>query len=248
MQLTDDEIREILIREKRRKKKRQRVKRRITLLILGVLILVLGVGIFINRNAMVKPRGIIFIDAGHGGVDGGSVVGDRLEKNDTLRLSLAVRDELKDLGFKVYMSRTGDDDVDRAERGNMANRKKANLMISIHRNKAEEGSGVEVYIPKTDDPESRLLGESLMKALVGQGFVEREVRAGTLVSSDDDYAENAVPTMPSCLIEVGFLQDKGDNKLFDEKLEENARVMAEAISETFRQLYEPEETASDEEL
>lgn len=241
MQLTDAEIREILIREKKRKKKRKKLVRRIGLLILFICVLVLAIGIFVNRDARIMGRGVIFIDAGHGGVDGGSKVGDRLEKDDTLRLTLAVKEELQELGFKVYTSRTKDEDVDRAERGKIANKKKAQLFVSIHRNQANEGNGVEVYIPSTNDAASRLLGEKVLAALVSQGFEERTVRVGTLVTENDDYLENSVPDMPSCLVEVGFVSSGKDNKLFDDNLKENAKSMALAIEETFAELYESDE-------
>ncbi len=241
MQLTDEEIRQIILQERRRKKRKQKIKRRITLALILLLIIFLGVGIFMNRGARATARGIIFLDPGHGGVDGGSVVGERCEKDDTLALSLAVSEALKDQGFKVYLSRSDDSDVDRAKRGEMANEKKAGLMVSIHRNKAEEGSGVEVYIPSSNSEEAQLLGNNVMKALVAQGFVERSVRAGTLVTSNDDYLENSVPTMPSCLVEVGFMQDAGDNKIFDEKRDDIARALADAIAETYAAIYEAEE-------
>lgn len=241
MQLTDDEIREILIRQKKLKKRRQKKLRRVVLLIVAVLVIVLTVGIFINKDARINARGIIFIDAGHGGVDGGSKVGSRLEKDDTLALSLAVADELEGMGFKVCMSRTKDEDVDREERGRMANKKKAQLFISIHRNQASEGEGVEVFIPSKNDKESRMLGTKILNALVEQGFVERTVRAGTLITENDDYVENSVPTMPSALVEVGFMQNKHDNRLFDDNLENNARAMAEAIETTFDAIYTEEE-------
>lgn len=238
MQLTDAEIREILIREKRRKLVRKRKFKRVMLLLLAILLLVLAIGIFINRDANVSPRGRIFIDAGHGGVDGGSKVGKRLEKDDTLTLALLVQEDLEKMGFKVYMSREKDEDVDRAERGKMANKKKAQLFVSIHRNQADEGNGVEVFIPAKDDSSSRLLGKNIFEALVGQGFTERTIRAGTLVSATEDYLENSVPTMPSCLVEVGFLQSKKDNTLFDDNLEANAQAIASAIESTFIELYE----------
>lgn len=238
MQLTDAEIREILIREKRRKLRRKKKIKRVVASLCFVLILVLAIGIFINRDAKVTARGRIFIDAGHGGVDGGSKVGKRIEKEDTLTLALSVRDELEKMGFKVYMSRVKDKDVDRAERGNMANKKDAQLFISIHRNQADEGNGVEVYIPSKEDASSRLLGKNIFEALVRQGFAERSVRAGTLVSANEDYLENSVPTMPSCLVEVGFLQSKKDNKLFDDNLDENAVAIATAIESTFIELFE----------
>lgn len=241
MQLTDAEIREILIREKKRKLIRKRKNKRILMLLSFILILVLAVGIFVNKDAVVTARGAIFIDAGHGGVDGGSTIGDRHEKDDTLKLALEVRDNLEDMGFKVYMSRTKDKDVDRADRGKMANKKNAHLFISIHRNQADEGEGVEVYIPSKNDKESRLLGKSVLAALVEQGFTERSLRAGTLISDQEDYLENSVPKMPSCLVEVGFLQNKKDNRLFDENLEANAKALAEAIENTFIKLYEADQ-------
>ena len=241
MQLTDDEIRAILIQEKRRKRKKQRIKRRITLIILVVLILFIGIGVFINRDARVSARGIIFLDPVHGGIDSGSVVGDRYEKNDTLTLSTAVKTELESLGFKVYMSRTEDVDVDRDERGKLANEKNAQIMVSIHRNKAEEGSGVEVFIPSSNTEECQLLGNNIMKALVSQGFAERTVRAGTLTDPNDDYYENSVPTMPCCMVEVGFMQDSGDNKILDENGDAVASAIAQAIESTFAELYEADE-------
>ena len=241
MQLTDNEIREILIREKKRKRKRKRVIRRIVLLIVAVLVLILGIGIFINRDARATARGIVFIDAGHGGIDGGSCVGDRKEKDDTLKLALAVQDELERLGFKVEMSRTKDKDVDREQRGEMANSKKAQLFVSLHRNQADAGEGVEVYVPSDGNKESELLGKNILDALVEQGFARRDVRRGTLVTENEDYYENSVPTMPSCLVEVGFVQNKKDNQLYDDNLEANAEAIANAIESTFASLYEVSE-------
>lgn len=241
MQLTDAEIREILIREKKRKLRRKRKFKKVVFFLCIVFVLVLAVGIYINRDARVSARGVIFVDAGHGGVDGGSTVGKRLEKNDTLKLAKAVRDDLEKMGFKVYMSRDKDKDVDRADRGKMANKKKAQLFISIHRNKADEGSGVEVYIPAKNDKSSRLLGKNVFEALIGQGFAERSIRNGTLVSDKEDYLENSVPNMPSCLVEVGFLQNKQDNQLFDDNLENNAKAVAEAIEATFTELFEADQ-------
>ena len=238
MQLTDQEIREIIIAEKRRKNKRKKKIRKYTTLLVLVLIAVLAVGIFINKDARIRSRGIIFIDAGHGGIDGGSKVGSRLEKNDTLKISLAIKDDLQKMGFKVYMSRTDDTDVDREERGRMANKAKANFMVSIHRNRAEEGDGVEIYIPSSNNAKSKILASKIMKELTAKGFSRREIRAGTLVSKDEDYDENRIPTMPSCLVEVGFMQNKHDNELFDQGMEDNALAIATGIESAFIKIYE----------
>jgi N-acetylmuramoyl-L-alanine amidase len=264
MQLSDAEIREILARRKRAKIRRQKRRRRrflITLLLIIVLIFVL---IRVTRHhgknsgkekeqadsAAAQNRGIIFIDPGHGGMDSGSDDDhDRYEKDDTLRLSLAVRDHLQALGFNVAMSRTEDEMVDRTERGKMANKAGAQLFVSIHRNKADgDGHGVEGFIPKEDDAESRLLGENIMHFLGRVGFTERTIRAGTLPDPNDDYEENAATNMPSVLIEVGFLSSADDNYRFDTYMDRNAAAIADAINYTFMQLHEPEAAAEYEKL
>ena len=253
MPLSDDEIRAILIRKKRQqqKKKRQK-KRRITAI--AILILILAVVIIVSKacggsketsiskeetKAANGSSGIIYLDPGHGGIDGGTADSGRLEKDDNLKLALAVQEELENLGYTVYMSRTTDKDMDVKSRGNDANAKKAKLFISIHRNQSNdgEGTGVEVWIPAANTEDCQILGNNLMNALEVQGFVARGVHSGTLVDPNDDYLENSVPTMTRCLIEVGFTSNANDNKLFDKNLNNNAKAMADAIDKTYGSLY-----------
>ncbi len=245
---TDDEIREILLKEKKQKYRRKILIRRcvavailLALLIFCVVALVRCVSSSSSDDKEQKQAtasaGRIFIDPGHGGVDGGTDANGRLEKDDTLKLALKVRKELKALGYSVEMSRTKDKDVERSQRGQIANDWGAEIFVSIHRNQASEGDGVEVWIPSDDNANSRLLGTRIMNALVKQGFQERTVSAGTLSDSSDDYLENSVPTMPSCLVEVGFTSSEKDNKLFDNNLNANAKAIAKAISSSYKKIY-----------
>lgn len=259
MQLTDAEIREILRRRKIEKIRRQRRRRRILLIVLIVLIAAAVILVRVlgrsgagtgdskddKKAAAGGDRGIIFLDPGHGGMDSGSDDdNDRYEKDDTLKLSLAVRDHLQAAGFTVEMSRTEDEMVDRTERGEMANKCGAQLFISIHRNKAStDGSGIEGFIPKSDDEQSRMLGENIIHFLGRVGFAERTIRAGTLTSSAEDYEELAVTQMPSVLIEIGFLSSEHDNTLFDTNLDKNAKAISDAIEYTFMTIHEPEKAA-----
>ena len=50
----------------------------------------------------------IVLDAGHGGEDPGAVAMDRQEKDDNLRLTLAVGEILKENGMDVVYTRTTD--------------------------------------------------------------------------------------------------------------------------------------------
>lgn len=263
MQLTDAEIREILIRQKQRKKLQQKRKRRRALFFLLLMLIILAIVILkpavliseknekqarkTEREASYTgpPRGTIFIDPGHGGMDSGT--GDefgRYEKEDNLKLALQIKSNLEAMGFTVGMSRTEDKQVDRTLRGQMANDAGAQLFISLHRNQADtDGAGVEAFIPKRNDEGSRLLANNILNALAKQGFEKRSVKSGTLNDPNDDYEELAAATMPAALVEVGFVSNDMDNALFDDNLSNNAKAMAGAIDQTFMTLYEPEKAA-----
>ena len=94
---------------------------------------------------------VIVLDAGHGGKDPGAVgPRKRYEKHVTLGIAKYVRDELKSKGFKVYMTRSRDKSRSLRYRTKYANRKNADVFISIHANStvkrnAHKAKGVETY-------------------------------------------------------------------------------------------------------
>lgn len=121
-------------------------------------------------------------------------------------------------------------------------------MVSIHRNKAGDprAQGVEVFLPKDNNEKSRYLGKQIMKQLNDAGFAKRRVRSGTLVSENNEYDELSVNKMPSCLVEVGFISNKHDNKLFDNNLKGNAKAIADAIDKTYSHYYEKSKKSKDD--
>ncbi|MEA3288767.1 MAG: N-acetylmuramoyl-L-alanine amidase [Campylobacterota bacterium] len=93
----------------------------------------------------------IVIDAGHGGKDPGATNGRKIyEKDIVLNISKFLRQELNRKGFKVQLTRDRDKYVKLGKRTKYANRKKADMFISIHANavpkkKARKARGVETY-------------------------------------------------------------------------------------------------------
>jgi N-acetylmuramoyl-L-alanine amidase len=96
---------------------------------------------------------VIVIDAGHGGVDPGTIgVGGLKEKNITLGIALKlgrlIERNIKDV--KVVYTRKRDVAVDLYKRGKIANEKGGKLFISIHCNstphKPSSAEGFEVYL------------------------------------------------------------------------------------------------------
>jgi len=94
---------------------------------------------------------VIVIDTGHGGKDPGAIgyKGYR-EKVIVLQIGTKLKNILKSRGYKVYMTRYSDKFVKLSNRTKYANRKNADIFISIHANavpkkKAKKVCGVECY-------------------------------------------------------------------------------------------------------
>ena len=101
----------------------------------------------VSREA--KPRGYykVFIDAGHGGTDPGSLGCGYRESDINLQVAKKVESKLKSKGIDVKMSRSSDIYYSLSERSEMANNYGADLFVSIHQNSAEQKSanGIETY-------------------------------------------------------------------------------------------------------
>ena len=105
----------------------------------------------INTNTKYIKNKVIVIDPGHGGKDSGAVGPHRRwEKNVVLKISKYLYSELRKNGFKVYITRNKDKFITLRNRTRLANRKKADMFISIHANsvpksKAKSVTGIETY-------------------------------------------------------------------------------------------------------
>lgn len=94
-------------------------------------------------------RPLVVIDAGHGGHDPGAGSEPLLEKDITLGLARALRDELlRGGGIRVAMTRDDDRFLLLPERSGIARRLNADLFLSIHADSVEgnaEAQGASIY-------------------------------------------------------------------------------------------------------
>jgi len=104
-----------------------------------------------KSNSFVNSMKTIVIDAGHGGKDSGAV-GPKRQYEKTVVLSVAknLYRNLKSKGFKVYLTRSRDKYVSLRYRTRLANKKNADIFISIHANaarkaRASKAKGIETY-------------------------------------------------------------------------------------------------------
>ena len=181
------------------------------------------------ENEFVIPDHIIIcLDPGHGGDDPGAVLGDRQEKDDNLRMALAVRDKLEAYGFEnltVMLTREEDTALELQQRVDIANDAKATLFISIHRNSSpysNQYTGIESLVYNRNSIAGRI-AENINRNLTGVGFANQGIQERT------NLAVLRRTNMPAVLVEVGFINTDRDNARFDSRFNEIAEAIADGI-------------------
>ena len=173
--------------------------------------------------AVVKPTdsGVIIIDAGHGGFDGGAVAHDgTLEKDLNLEVALELERVAKALGLKTVMVRTTDKSTD--SDGEQSGSKKVkdiknrlalmkkyenSIFISIHMNKysTSQPNGTQVFYSPFDG--SKELAELIQKS-VAEHLQPNNKRVIKPATREIYLLYNA--TRPAVIVECGFLSNPGD--------------------------------------
>ncbi len=143
-------------------------------------------------QAVTSPRGvrnkIIVIDAGHGGKDPGAIgYKNYKEKVVVLQIAKRLKKILHARGYTVYMTRDSDKFIKLRNRTRFANKKNADLFISIHANavgkkSAKKAYGLECYfLDKSRSSRAKRVSASENKAdLKDMNFYGKESFLNTL--------------------------------------------------------------------
>lgn len=169
-----------------------------------------------NMNVYAKStKETIMIDAGHGGYDVGSISNfDDYEKDINLDITLLVGKQLKSYGYNVVYTRTSDsvswpsnNKKDLQARCNLAQKKNADLFISIHLNSSEyDASGYEIYCDFTNKTTVKL-SKSILTQL---DQLDYSTNRGLLDTNDTPLYVIANNKVDAILIEAGFISDDSD--------------------------------------
>ena len=162
---------------------------------------------------------VIVVDAGHGGFDGGAVVGNVVEKDINLAISLRLRDLMQVCGYRVSMTREADVSTAQQPSGKARSQKVEDmhnrlqqlesfpnaLFLSIHQNKFQQSrySGAQVFY-SPNHPDSETLAtyiQNQFKALLQPENTREIKKAG----SELFLLYNA--KTPAVLVECGFLSN-----------------------------------------
>jgi N-acetylmuramoyl-L-alanine amidase len=144
------------------------------------------ISIFFMLTACMGPdrsSRLVVIDAGHGGHDCGAQCGGKQEKDAVLQIVRALYGEFKSEGYRVYMTRGSDRFLTLGQRTRIADRKDADVFISIHANaianraRFEVVEGIETYfLQKTRDEKSqRIAARENAAVLQGADDLSRDV-------------------------------------------------------------------------
>jgi N-acetylmuramoyl-L-alanine amidase len=175
----------------------------------------------------------VALDAGHGGRDPGNQIGNHEEKKYTLLLAREVEELLERAGIKTVLTRRSDTYVERSERADLARKAKADLFVSLHYNNASDtsASGVETYavtpfgaeatnggdISLMPHPGNKFDAQSVLLAYEVQRSITRGVDASDRGVRRAGFEVLRKATMPSILIESGFMSNSGESKkVFDD--------------------------------
>jgi N-acetylmuramoyl-L-alanine amidase len=177
----------------------------------------------------------ICLDPGHGGKDPGYRAGSKEEKKYTLLLAQEVGSQLQRAGFKVYLTRAADSFVELPDRPRLANRRRADLFVSLHFNSSEESrnevNGVEIYsLTPAGATSTNARGEgdtrwvsgngndekNLLLAYQVQKYLTRELAVEDRGLRRARFAVLRDAAMPAILIESGFMSHPVEGrKIFD---------------------------------
>lgn len=176
-----------------------------------------------NNNVVLSGK-VIYVDAGHGGVDPGAVYKDIKEEDINLKISIKLKEILEKRGALVYMTRTGDYDLstpnvflrkrsDLFNRSQLINTSDCDLYISIHLNAdiSTNWSGAQTFYDK-NNKENEMLAKYIQESLKKKVETNREYK-----QIDNQYMYKNTKK-PGVLVEVGFLSNANERYLLKQDL------------------------------
>lgn len=188
--------------------------------IIVITLFLLSIFYFAKVNALVKELPllgtVIYLDAGHGGLDVGAIKGNIYEKNINLEIVKKLANKLGDKGAIVYLTRDGDYDLaninqknrkrsDLSKRAKLINESNANLYISIHLNSTIQSNwrGLQIFYNSINE-ENYNFAKVMNDTLSSKMSTVREIK------KDNNYYMYKQINVTGILIEAGFISNPED--------------------------------------
>jgi len=127
-------------------------------------------------------RGVVILDAGHGGHDSGAVANGLREKDIVLDVVMRAAKRLRAQGVTVRTTRSTDRFLALGQRSDIANRDPGAVFVSVHANSAGRGSsvrGIETFVLTNRISESYRVGKAVAQYDLGASAGGRKMSAGS---------------------------------------------------------------------
>lgn len=192
--------------------------------------------------AQKKPIFTLVIDAGHGGKDPGkprSKAGllDEKEINLLISLKLGSMIEHHYENVKVVYTRKTDEYVSLQERVDITNRSKADCFLSIHGNSSRKKH---IYGTQTHIHDQKSWKTNILAELIDSALQHKANRVSLGIQDHKDRKQHLFLlkklTIPSVLIETGFLSHKADEVFLNS--EEGQKLITNSLFRAFKNYLE----------
>lgn len=184
----------------------------------------------------------IIIDAGHGGVDGGTSYQGILEKDINLQIAKLLYKELTEKGYHVLLNRTGDYALsdenkwlrspsrhirDLAQRRHLAKEVHPQMLISLHINWSDSKSNTGPLVLYQKNNQSYILADII------QHYLDQLYKTKGEPLQGKTYYLLKQSICPTVIVEMGYLSNSRDrNFLVNKKTQRQiAQTIQEAVSE-----------------
>ncbi len=174
----------------------------------------------VSTSSSPKPTYTVVVDAGHGGIDNGSIGhAGTLESEINLWYANTLKEYLTQFGFKVVMTRSDGNGLyspfaknkkkdDMQTRQKIIEKTKPDMVLSIHMNSFSQASsrGAQVFYAKDSE-----LGELLAQNIQEQ-FKKNLVKPRSSCQVGDYFIVNCT-SYPSVIVECGFISNPEEEQL-----------------------------------
>lgn len=192
------------------------------IVVLGITFLLIGISVkSVNSYSVANAKYTVIIDAGHGGIDGGSVgkTLGAIESELNLTYAKNLAKQLNTMGINTVFTRKDekglyDESAKNLKRSDMKKRKEIiestnpTLVISIHMNSfsSQRARGAGTFY-KVGNEQGKKLAENI------QSQLKTNIEYGKSSSKVGDYYILNCTDIPAVLVECGFLSNPEDEKL-----------------------------------
>lgn len=214
----------------------------------GLCLAVLGISFqFFPFAAKAQPKEnlVIVIDPGHGGENEGAKYDGYVEKEMTMTVARAMKEELEKYeNVEVYLTRQGDEEMSIKDRAAFAGEKGADFLFCLHFNSSVHHSlyGTEVWVP-ADGPYYAMgysFAQIELQELIKRGLYPRGIKTRLNDRGENYYGILRYCTyeeVPAVLIEHCHLDHEKDKRFYQqgqEQLEELGRLDASCAAKYFK--------------